>query len=569
MAATMLALVPAIASAAPPVGGTWAQVGADVDGEAAGDQSGRSVAMSADGTTMIIGAPNNDGTGTDAGHARVYTLTGGAWTQVGADIDGEAAGDQSGGAVAMSADGTTVIIGATHNDDAGTDAGHARVYTLTGGAWTQVGADIDGEATNDRSGYSVAMSDDGNTVIIGALFNNGNGGDAGHARVHTLTAGAWTQVGADIDGEAAIDQFGSTVAMSADGNTVIIGAQRNDDSGVDAGHARVYTLTAGAWTQVGADIDGEATGDRSGYSVAMSGDGNTIVVGARDNDGSGAKAGQARIYTLTGGAWTQVGADIDGEAADDRSGFEVAMNEAGDTVIIGAIFNDGNGTRAGQARIYTLNGGTWTQIGADIDGEAADDRAGFGVAMSDDGTTIAVTAQLNDGTGVDAGHARVFEIDTAVVGGFQCSFGAGVLTWTDDAQPKYWIYQSVDAGATYNWIGRTTGATTFTVPSPAAGALYQVHYQGIDRVDCTIVNGPPPAQGPFACEFDSSTGEVTWTDDAQPKYWIYQSVDAGATYSWIGRTTGATTFTVPSPAAGALYQVHYQGIDRVNCTEAV
>ena len=97
------------------------------------------------------------------------------------------------------------------------------------------------------------------------------------------------------------------------------------------------------WSQIGADIDGETADDESGWSVAMNAAGDTVIIGAPYNDGNGDNAGQARVFTLTDGVWVQVGADIDGETADDQSGWSVAMNAAGDTVIIGAPYNDGNG----------------------------------------------------------------------------------------------------------------------------------------------------------------------------------------------------------------------------------
>ena len=137
----------------------------DLVGEAVDDMFGFSVSMSADGKRVAIGAIGNDGAGSNAGHVRVYAESGGAWTQVGADINGEAAGDESGRSVSISADGTRVTIGA---DDAGPDAGHVRVYAESGGTWTQVGADIDGEAAGDESGRSVSMSADGTHVAIGA-----------------------------------------------------------------------------------------------------------------------------------------------------------------------------------------------------------------------------------------------------------------------------------------------------------------------------------------------------------------------------------------------------------------
>ena len=88
--------------------------------------------------------------------------------------------------------------------------------------------------------------------------------------------------------------------------------------------------------QVGADIDGETANDESGSSVAMNAVGDTVIIGAPYNDGNGNRSGQARVFTLTDGGWVQVGADIDGETAGDLSGLSVAMNAAGDTVIIGA-----------------------------------------------------------------------------------------------------------------------------------------------------------------------------------------------------------------------------------------
>ena len=106
------------------------------------------------------------------------------WSQLGADIDGENANDDSGRSVAMNAGGDTVIIGANFNDGVnGSNSGHARVYELTGGVWVQVGADIDGETAGDQSGRSVAMNSSGYAVTIGARFNAGNGDYAGHARV--------------------------------------------------------------------------------------------------------------------------------------------------------------------------------------------------------------------------------------------------------------------------------------------------------------------------------------------------------------------------------------------------
>ena len=278
------------------------QIGADIDGETANYYSGYSVAMSADGSRVAIGATGADGdNGSDSGHVRVYTLTNNVWTQTGGDIDGEAAGDQSGWSVEMSADGSRVAISGVYNDGTGVNAGHVRVYTLTNNVWTQTGGDIDGEAAGDYSGFSVAMSADGSRVAIGANNNDGNGSASGHVRVYTLTNNVWTKTGGDIDGEAAVDYSGFSVAMSADGSRVAIGANKNDGNGSDSGHVRVYTLTNNAWTQTGGDIDGEAAGDETGRSVAMSADGSRVAIGATGNDGTpGVNSGHVRVYELPG-----------------------------------------------------------------------------------------------------------------------------------------------------------------------------------------------------------------------------------------------------------------------------
>jgi hypothetical protein len=390
----------------------WTQQGSDIDG-AAGDESGRSVSLSSDGSTVAIGAPSNGVNGTAAGHVRIYKNISGTWTQQGSDIDGEAAGDESGSSVSLSSDGSTVAIGAPGNDGNGTAAGHVRIYKNISGTWTQQGSDIDGEAAYDQSGSSVSLSSDGSTVAIGAPFNHGNGTWAGHVRIYKNISGTWTQQGLDIDGEAELDGSGRSVSLSSDGSTVAIGAYSNDGNGTDAGHVRIYKNISGTWTQQGSDIDGEAAQDKSGMSVSLSSDGSTVAIGAPYNDGNGTDAGHVRIYKNISGTWTQQGSDIDGEAADDWSGMSVSLSSDGSTVAIGAYPNDGNGTGAGHVRIYKNISGTWTQQGSDIDGEAANDLSGWSVSLSSDGSTVAIGALSNDGNGTNAGHVRIYSLNSA------------------------------------------------------------------------------------------------------------------------------------------------------------
>ncbi len=383
----------------------WIQVGQDIDGEAAGDYSGSSVSVSSDGSTLAIGAPNNHDSGIDAGQVRVYQNNSGTWTQIGQDIDGEAQGDNSGISVSLNSDGSIVAIGAYFNDENGTDSGHVRIYQNISGTWMQMGQDIDGEASDDWSGMAVSLSSDGSVVAIGAGKNDGNGTDSGHVRVYQYISGIWTKIGADIDGEAAGDESGTSVSLNADGSIVAIGAPNN---GSYAGHVRVYQNNSGTWTQIGQDIDGEAAYDMSGTSVSISADGYTLAIGAPRNSGNGSNSGQVRVFQYNAGVWTQIGQDIDGEAVDDMSGNSVSINDNGSIVAIGASRNDGNGSNSGHVRIYKNNSGTWTRIGTDINGEMVGDYSGYSVSLSADGETVAIGAPYNDGNGGVSGHVREY-----------------------------------------------------------------------------------------------------------------------------------------------------------------
>jgi FG-GAP repeat len=186
----------------------------------------------------------------------------------------------------MSADGNTAIVGG-QNDNGATGA--AWFYTLSGGVWTQQGGklvatDAVGPA---EQGYSVSLSADGNTAIVGGPFDNGLAG-IGAAWVYTRSGGVWTQQGLKLVGTGSVHvdaQQGSSVSLSADGNTAIVGGG-GDNSFIGA--AWVYTRSGGVWTQQGGKLVGtDAVGPAAqGQSVALSADGNTAIVGASGRRGS-------------------------------------------------------------------------------------------------------------------------------------------------------------------------------------------------------------------------------------------------------------------------------------------
>ena len=311
------------------------QIGSDINGEAADDWSGWSVSSSSNGNIVAISAKNNDGNGANSGHVRVYQNMSGVWTQVGLDINGEAAGDNSGESVSLSADGSIIAIGASKNDGNGNSSGHVRVYKNVSGVWTQVGSDIDGEAMYDDCGDSVSLSSDGNILAIGASYNNGNGNGSGHVRVYQNISGVWTKIGSDINGEAAGDRSGLSVSLSSNGTIVAIGSPYSNVNGDDSGQVRIFQNISGVWTKIGSNINGE-DGIVFGHNVSLSSDGNTVAVSAPFSDENGNNTGHVRVYQNISGVWTQIGTNIIGEAAADRSGYSISLSSAGSIVAIGA-----------------------------------------------------------------------------------------------------------------------------------------------------------------------------------------------------------------------------------------
>ncbi|MCK5774854.1 MAG: T9SS type A sorting domain-containing protein [Bacteroidales bacterium] len=389
---------------------TWTQLGNDIDGDAAGDFCGYSVSLSSDGSIMAVGSDWNSENGTRAGQVRVFENNSGEWMQLGNTLYGDAAYDLFGISLDISADGSILSVGASgHNGSSGYDDGLVRIYENNAGIWTQIGEDIDGEAQEDHSASSISLSADGSIIAIGANMNQENGTMSGHVRIYENNAGTWTQIGEDIDGEAASDLSGSKISLNDDGTIVAIGAHGNDGNGSGSGHVRVFENIAGTWTQMGQDIDGENNLDQSGTSVDLNSEGIVLAIGAIYNDGGGSNSGHVRVFQFNNDAWIQMGEDIDGQASEDLFGNAVGLNSDGSRIVIGARGDDESGLNAGQAKVFEYTNDAWLQIGENILGENSEDESGNAVSINSDGTIIAIGAYKNDGTGVDAGHVRVYK----------------------------------------------------------------------------------------------------------------------------------------------------------------
>jgi hypothetical protein len=349
----------------------WIQVGQDINGVNEGDEFGFSVSLSSDGSMVAIGAPYED----DLGKTHVYQLgltgeigtTG--WIQIGQNIDGKTSGDQSGHSVSLSGDGTTVAIGAPfHQGPNGVASGLNRIYKvgLTGGpgttGWIQLGSDINGQNPGDRSGFSVSLSNDGTIIAIGAPYNDNGGTLSGYFRIFKLESTGWMRIGI-VNGQS-YDNSGYSVSLSGDGTMVAIGSPNINNS---VGCCRVYQfITTGGTTgfiQVGQKISkNEST--QFGWSVSLSRDGTNVAIGSPYTNNF---SGQSNVYKLgsTGGTtgWISLGQDIDGETIE-KSGYSVSLSGDGTILAIGAPNNNTNGINSGQSRIYQL--GTTGSTGENV-----------------------------------------------------------------------------------------------------------------------------------------------------------------------------------------------------------
>ena len=191
--------------------------------------------------------------------------------------------------------------------------------------------------------------------------------------ITTTSKAQWIQKGANIEGVAAYDFFGEGTTISSDGNTIAIGAPGNDGTATAAGHVRVYEWSGTSWTQKGADIDGDTAEDWSGTSVSMSSDGSTIAIGSSGYPATSGSTGHVRVYEWSGTSWTQKGADINGEMLGDIFGGSTSISYDGNILAVGAPHNDGStgniNDNRGHVRVYEWIGSSWEQLGNDIDGE--------------------------------------------------------------------------------------------------------------------------------------------------------------------------------------------------------
>jgi hypothetical protein len=370
---------------------------------------GRSVAISADGNTAIVGGLGDDGF---KGAAWVFIRNQGIWEQQGQKLVGTGAIGNSiqGRSVDISDDGNTAIVGGYADNG---DMGSAWIYKRVNGIWSQDGEKLVGTGSSLRSyqGYSVSISGDGNTCFIGGWLDVNPQGGA--SWVFVKRNGVWVQQGNKLVG---VGSFlgnagqGYSVSMSYDGNTAVIGGYNEDYA---RGAAWVFKRSGDTWTQQGNKLTASSMVGiaRLGWSVAISSDGKIVILGGPSDNGGQISGslnglGAAWIYTQSNNnEWVQQGTKLIGTnyIGNPGQGVAVSLSSDGNIAIIGG---DGDNSQRGAAWVFKRTAaGNWQQLGDKISGLPTTPSSyfGFSVAMSGDGKTAIVgSPQDNNSIGVSS-----------------------------------------------------------------------------------------------------------------------------------------------------------------------
>ena len=377
----------------------WLQRGSDIDGQANDEVFGSSVDISDDGTIVVVGSPN--GGTSSAGIVRVYAWDGTSWTQRGTSFN-SSAGDRLGEAVAISGDGLTIAMAAPRSDvGASLQHGQVHVYAWNGTSWAQLGTSLVGEAGSEF-GQALALTYDG-TMFVASALDGGVG--TGYVRVYQYSTGSWSLRGLQIDGGAGDRSGHRSVAISSTGDYIAIGAP-------SAAYVKVYTWNFTDWGTSGPLTVLGALNQEFGRSIALADDGLTLAIGSPFASGGGTERGLTRIYRWGGSAWTQLGSDINGGANGEQSGWSVALSGDGNTVAIGARLADVGGVDSGTTRVYSWQATPFEwSVDSTFLGEAAGDQSGHAVAMSSSGRIVAIGGFYNAAGGSQRGHVRVYSYE--------------------------------------------------------------------------------------------------------------------------------------------------------------
>ncbi len=413
-----------------------------VSDKASGDYFGNAVALSADGNTAIVGAwAKSDGSTVANGAAYIYARSGTSWTLLQKLAASDATnGSYFGSAVALSADGNTAMVGADgRTEGSAFAAGAVYVFARVAGRFTEQQRLIASDrAANSGFGLSLALSADGNTALIGA-DGVSSGSVLGHGAVYVFSrsAGSYVEQQKLIAGDmASSDAFGWSVALSADGNTALIGANGKAEGALPrSGAAYLFSRSGATFSQLQKlTASDRGSGDAFGESVALSADGNTALIGAMyEDDGGTANNGAVYLFVRGTAAYAETQKLLAGDrATGDWFGGSVALSADGSFAFVGASFEEDAGfSSSGAVYVFARAGTSYAESqklqAAD---KANDDRYGTAIAIARSAGTALIGAinksdlsTSNNGAAYVVSLPNVFPNGTACTAASECTSG--------------------------------------------------------------------------------------------------------------------------------------------------
>jgi hypothetical protein len=369
------------------------------------DYFGYRVAISADGNTVAVGAWWDDVVYINQGSVYVYRWSGSEWKEMKITAHDGTTFNLFGNSVAMSADGNTLAVAASGYDNS---KGVVYLYKWNGRSYEQMQQKLmkGSPVNNDAFGISLALSYDGNVVCVGTDGENTN---TGSVYVFHWDGSLYKQVQRIFASDGAEqDYFGTSVSMSSDGYSVAVGAPFGDGKSSNSGSAYVYRWDGSSWSEIKIKASNGALNDEFGKSVALSADGNTVVIGAPQGEGKAAHSGAAYVYRWNGSLFVETRIIASDGGATDNFGISAAISADGNMVAIGASGDDNNGTDSGSMFVYRWNGSSWIETIVTAPNGAAQDAFGTSLAVSADGGTLVVGADYDDAAFANQGSVWLY-----------------------------------------------------------------------------------------------------------------------------------------------------------------
>ena len=389
---------------------TITQFGQDIFGEATNTYSGYNVSLSEDGTIIGITAPYNNGTGTLQGSARIYKYNDVSWVQLGQDIDGEANNDVQ-AIIKLSKDGTIAALGSWFNSGIGS----IRVFKYNDISWIQQGQDIDGTAADDEFGRSISLSANGKIIAIGATHNDTSYYNAGQVLVYSYNDVSWNKIGT-FNGFYEEAYTGFSVSLSSSGTTLAI-STLPPEAALETLLPRVdiYELSNNAWTTKGPTIyspyASNSGSGRYGRIIELSSDGTIVAINDRFMQNTNYGRVLVYKYTSSDNSWNRLGSDISGPVVTSNEDLDpyIALSADGTIIALGYVSDS---DFKGLVRLYKFINNNWIQIGTtDLSGDNVEDRFGFSIALSSNGSILAIGSVFNPPNNI--GRVRTYNVNYA------------------------------------------------------------------------------------------------------------------------------------------------------------